>query len=98
MRCSICGYENHDAAKFCHECSAPLLLSCPACGVTNRVPAKFRTQCGVPPADSPLRPAPRSRSPAERIEPVRPLDPAIVKGERRHLTALFRGWVRVGFC
>jgi class 3 adenylate cyclase/tetratricopeptide (TPR) repeat protein len=89
VHCSICGCENPDAAKFCHECSAPLVLQCTACGEANRRPAKFCGQCGVPLENIPLLPVSKPTSPSERIEPARRPDPAIAKGERRHLTVLF---------
>lgn len=36
MRCSNCGSENLDSAKFCDGCAAPFPLQCPLCGVSNR--------------------------------------------------------------
>ncbi len=88
MHCSICSCENPDSAKFCHECSAPLVLQCLTCGEANRTPAKFCGQCGASLQNISLTES-KPQSPVERIEPPRPLDPAIVKGERRHLTVLF---------
>lgn len=48
MRCSSCGHENRDGAKFCGECSAPLgdRSACPACGTANPGGQKFCDSCG----------------------------------------------------
>ena len=48
MRCSSCGSENGQNAKFCSECSAPLHHRCPACGASYRANAKFCIECGAP--------------------------------------------------
>src|SRR5215469_1795752 len=82
MRCSKCGTENREGARFCGECGAPLALStCPACGrVTNKPGAKFCDGCGA--ALHAVVDVPQP----ER-SPVQPGDSPT--GERRHLTVLF---------
>jgi uncharacterized membrane protein YvbJ len=46
MRCSSCGTENAEGAKFCNECGASLARVCSACGTTNAPGAKFCSECG----------------------------------------------------
>jgi Double zinc ribbon len=36
MRCSNCGSENSESAKFCDSCAAPVPVRCPSCGSSNR--------------------------------------------------------------
>src|SRR5687767_13922959 len=47
MRCSACGVENRNAAKFCGGCGAPLLLTCPQCGSEISPINKFCDSCGA---------------------------------------------------
>jgi class 3 adenylate cyclase/predicted ATPase len=89
VRCSICGFENHDAAKFCRECSAPLLLRCFSCGAENRTPAKFCSQCAAPLEVTSTPPAPKPQLSRQPIPGEVSGDLGKVKGERRHLTVLF---------
>src|SRR5262249_21478878 len=48
MRCSKCGAENPDRAKFCEECAAPLTRRCPSCDSENSPTAKFCIECAKP--------------------------------------------------
>ena len=41
MRCSKCGAENPDRAKFCGECASPFTRRCPSCETENSLIAKF---------------------------------------------------------
>src|SRR6185437_9493284 len=86
MRCSSCGFQNYENAKFCNECSALLVLSCPACGVANRTTAKFCGECAAPLDAASPRPAGKSQLP---LQPAAPPESHAVKGERRHLSVLF---------
>jgi ribosomal protein L40E len=45
MRCSKCGAENPDRAKFCVECASPFLRRCPSCNAENPPPAKLCLDC-----------------------------------------------------
>jgi len=45
-RCSKCGKDNKDTAKFCTGCGARLSRSCPQCGAAVPPEAKFCTECG----------------------------------------------------
>ena len=70
MKCSGCGHENRDAAKFCDECAAPLGRKCAVCGAELRPVAKFCDECatlvtGAPP---PRTPDPRSYTPKHLAE------------------------------
>ena len=91
MRCSSCGSENGQGAKFCSECSAPLQHLCPACGASYRANAKFCIECGspvpsVPPAEARSR---RPHLPVQQVASVASLDAQVDQAERRHLSILF---------
>jgi class 3 adenylate cyclase/tetratricopeptide (TPR) repeat protein len=89
MRCSKCGSDNREGAKFCRECASPLSTKCAACGALNLPGAKFCDECG---ASLDARPSPHAvssgqpeiRVTAEQPEPALQLD-----GERKTVTALF---------
>ena len=55
MRCSACGVENRQAAKFCGGCGKPLLLACAECGSGIAPTNKFCDNCGA------LAPTPTDR-------------------------------------
>jgi class 3 adenylate cyclase/tetratricopeptide (TPR) repeat protein len=55
MRCSACGVENRQAAKFCGGCGKPLLLACAECGSGISPTNKFCDNCGA------LAPTPTDR-------------------------------------
>src|SRR5215813_6323274 len=48
MRCSKCGAENPDQAKFCVECASPFPRRCPSCNAENPPTAKFCLECAKP--------------------------------------------------
>jgi class 3 adenylate cyclase len=48
MRCSKCGAENPDRAKFCVECASPFARRCPSCNAENPPTAKFCLECAKP--------------------------------------------------
>jgi ribosomal protein L40E len=48
MRCSKCGAENPDRAKFCVECASPLSRRCLSCNSENPPTAKFCLECAKP--------------------------------------------------
>jgi class 3 adenylate cyclase len=89
VRCSSCGSQNHENAKFCNECSALLILKCPACGEANRTTAKFCGECAAPLGAAPPRPAGGPQLPLQPLAPAALPDSQSVKGERRHLSVLF---------
>jgi ABC-type uncharacterized transport system ATPase subunit len=47
MKCSGCGHENGDAAKFCEECAAPLGRKCAGCGAELRAEHDIVVMFGV---------------------------------------------------
>jgi class 3 adenylate cyclase/tetratricopeptide (TPR) repeat protein len=78
MRCSKCGADNREAARFCDGCGAQMLAQCPSCGTLARSGARFCDSCGAALiAAAPVTIGVRT--------PVTPLP----VGERRHLTVLF---------
>ena len=103
MKCSTCGHENRDAAKFCEECATALTLACSHCGAVLRPTAKFCDTCAQPVAHG-LQAAPMSAG-AEPPTPQRALAPrtytpkhladkilqskSALEGERKQVTVLF---------
>jgi class 3 adenylate cyclase/tetratricopeptide (TPR) repeat protein len=79
MRCSKCGAENPDRAKFCNDCGHAIAGICQKCGFENLRSAKFCGECGAP-LGAAFDPPVRERSLARPLE---------VTGEYRHLTVLF---------
>ena len=77
MRCSKCGTENPDRAKFCVECSSPFARRCPSCNAENPPTAKFCLECARP-LEGVATAAPDAASVGQARD-----------GERRHLTVLF---------
>jgi class 3 adenylate cyclase/predicted ATPase len=77
MRCSRCGHDNKDEAKFCNECGDRLEVACAACSTPNPPGSKFCSECGTslamqsqPPVSgskfqvpSPQHPAPNPQPP-----------------------------------
>jgi Double zinc ribbon len=47
MRCSKCGSDNREGAKFCNDCGTPLGTKCAACDALNQPGAKFCDECGA---------------------------------------------------
>src|SRR5262249_51524924 len=77
MRCSKCGAENPDRAKFCVECATPFTRRCTSCNAENPRTAKFCLECAKPLEAETAR-ATGSDGPHQDQD-----------GERRHLTVLF---------
>jgi class 3 adenylate cyclase/tetratricopeptide (TPR) repeat protein len=90
MKCSGCGHDNRDAAKFCEECAAPLGRKCAGCGAELRPVAKFCDECAFPVAGAPpARSAdPRSYTPKHLAEKILSSRSALA-GERKQVTVLF---------
>src|SRR5215469_12748183 len=78
MRCSKCGAENPDRAKFCIECASPFARRCPSCNAENPTTAKFCLECAQPLQEGAI--AATAKTPSKGQAP---------DGERRHLTVLF---------
>ena len=87
MRCTKCGAENPDRAKFCVECASPFARRCPFCNAENPPNAKFCLECAKPldSADK-SQPAPSENSHTKISEEK---GDASLDGERKTVTALF---------
>jgi class 3 adenylate cyclase len=48
VRCSKCGVENPDRAKFCVECASPFARRCSSCDTENPQTARFCLECAKP--------------------------------------------------
>ncbi|MEN6436916.1 MAG: serine/threonine-protein kinase [Anaerolineaceae bacterium] len=68
--CPHCGTENRDIARFCQNCSEPLVseLICPSCGTPNPVQARFCLNCAESLRGRSLPTAQPSQQPA--VQPV----------------------------
>ena len=79
MRCTNCGHDNPEDARFCAQCGARLSYACVACEAPADPSHRFCQNCGakLPWADQLEEPA--------RPEP--PIDEH--EGERREVTVLF---------
>ena len=86
MRCSKCGVENPEGAKFCIECASPFVRRCSSCGAENPPRAKFCLECSKP-VDPPT--ADTKESPKSSIRVSSDGDSAQLEGERKTVTALF---------
>ena len=86
MRCSKCGAENPDGAKFCIECASPFARRCSSCGKENPPRAKFCLECSKP-IDPPLADIGETLKSSVRVSTV--ADGAQLEGERKTVTALF---------
>jgi predicted ATPase/class 3 adenylate cyclase len=87
MRCSKCGAENPDRAKFCVECALPFMRRCPSCNTDNPSTAKFCLECAKP-----LNSGGKSPSVAEpATSPIQVTGTAdaSLDGERKTVTTLF---------
>ena len=89
MRCSKCGSENRETAKFCDGCGSPIEAQCASCGTLNRAGARLCDGCGT--ALSSQRPSVKSTQAPEHRVRVTPehADAGKLDGERKTVTALF---------
>ena len=92
MRCTKCGTDNQERAKFCGQCAAPLPHPCPNCGHENPTNNRFCSECATP--LSTLTPtvgsAPQRASLETSPEVHSEVQPrGALEGERKTVTALF---------
>src|SRR5262245_44197354 len=96
MRCTSCGMDNREGAKFCDACGTLLPLACPACGTANRPNAKFCNECGAslpgqrsvsPPAQAVPTPTTPTAQPTQVASPS--MASQMSEAERRQLTVMF---------
>jgi class 3 adenylate cyclase/predicted ATPase len=99
MKCSQCGFENIDKAKFCNECGRELELLCPQCENANPPGSKFCNECGQD-LTQPSKPVPRDLSPDEKVAKIQRYLPQglaekilaqrdKIEGERKNVTVMF---------
>src|SRR5215472_3242676 len=86
MRCSKCGADNRESARFCDKCGTRFSPRCPSCGGLNRPDARFCDSCGASRAHSVAGRLNTSDSVRVRLESAAPEK---VDGERKTVTALF---------
>src|SRR5438874_1353587 len=95
MRCSNCGADNPEAARFCIECASPFARRCPSCGTENPPHAKFCAQCATHLSErtSPALSSALSVSPRQSVEvyvaTTEGNSDSLLDGERKTVTALF---------
>src|SRR6266571_7626571 len=94
MRCSRCGHENKEGARFCNECGSKLEIICAACAMPNPPGSKFCSGCGSlltaqPPAPGPLTYTPQHLAQRILAEQAALEARATPDGERKTITALF---------
>jgi class 3 adenylate cyclase len=87
MRCSKCGAENPDRAKFCVECASPFARRCPSCDAENPRTAKFCLECAKP-LDGAARKSQRAPDTSSPIQ-VNTGTADSLDGERKTVTMLF---------
>src|ERR1700681_2746591 len=85
IRCTKCGADNREGAKFCSECATPFAAICPRCGAANAPGAKFCDEC----AASLASPSAIHQSPQRVRVAVDQADASALEGERKTVTALF---------
>src|SRR5207248_2343442 len=95
MRCTKCGNDSREGAKFCSECAAPFAAKCLRCGAINILTAKFCDECAAPFEAAPGANAAESPPIAVKpdfaipVTPGQPAESAQIEGERKTVTALF---------
>ena len=85
MRCTKCGYECEQSAKFCGSCGDRLGWGCGSCGAHNVNAPRFCEECGTPRAQSEQTGTEQPTAPVEARAPLQ----ASAPGERRYLTVMF---------
>src|SRR5271169_5798438 len=97
MRCSSCGSEYSESAKFCDTCGAPVPVRCLSCGSSNRPGARFCNECGAALAKASVGAnapgASQLKSPAISTPPIAAGTSVaagdVPEGERKFVTVLF---------
>jgi class 3 adenylate cyclase/tetratricopeptide (TPR) repeat protein len=88
VRCSKCGVENRQTARFCDGCGSALEPQCVSCGALNRIGAKFCDDCGAAiGASAPRVPSSAQPSPLQLSDSIPATE--VIDGERKTVTALF---------
>jgi uncharacterized membrane protein YvbJ len=86
IRCTKCGADNRDGAKFCTECATPFAAKCPQCGTSNTPGAKFCDECAASLASpSTVNPSANQSTQAVRVA-AEQADASALEGERKTVT------------
>src|SRR5262245_13251188 len=88
MRCSKCGAENPDRAKFCEGCASPFTRRCTSCQPENSRNAKLCIECAKP-LQSAGGKSRRTSAGTSPIQVSAENPDASLEGERKTLTTLF---------
>jgi class 3 adenylate cyclase len=89
IRCTKCGADNREGAKYCAECATPFAAKCPQCGASNTPGAKFCDECAASLTSPPtVNPAANQSAQAVRVA-AEQADASALEGERKTVTALF---------
>src|SRR5215813_11059047 len=92
MKCPKCQHFNDVAAKFCVECSSPLVRACVSCGHPLPQTAKFCPECAHPTGlgTTTLSPfgSPEAYTPKHLAAKILNSKTAL-EGERKQVTVLF---------
>jgi class 3 adenylate cyclase len=89
MRCSKCGAENPDRARFCVECASPFPRRCPSCGTENPPTAKFCLECAKPLVNAVSEAQRPVQSANWTVQVSEQPTETTLDGERKTVTALF---------
>src|SRR5215472_650501 len=88
MRCSKCGADNPDHAKFCVECASPFARYCPSCKAENPPTAKFCLECAKP-LDGTSGKSQNAAAASSPIHVATETPDSSADGERKTVTVLF---------
>jgi len=89
MRCSKCGVDNPDRARFCVECASPFAPRCASCGAENPPTAKFCFECAKPLDKLKSESSVVGQSATPPIHLADHSADVALDGERKTVTALF---------
>jgi class 3 adenylate cyclase/tetratricopeptide (TPR) repeat protein len=89
MRCSKCGADNREGARFCDKCGAKFSPRCPSCGAENRTDAKFCDSCGAAFGADATVAAPAAKMNDTPIRVTETSAAENLEGERKTVTVLF---------
>jgi class 3 adenylate cyclase/predicted ATPase len=89
MRCSKCGADNREGARFCDNCGAKLSSKCSSCGAENRTDAKFCDSCGAAFGAVATVATPAAKTNETPIRVTETSAAENLEGERKTVTALF---------
>ena len=89
MRCSKCGADNREGARFCDKCGSKFSPRCVSCGAENRTDAKFCDSCGAAFGADATVAAPAAKMNDTPIRVTETSAAENLEGERKTITALF---------